>query len=159
MVSSISSGAINTGQVMPMQSSSLSDEQLSVISETLSELDADNLSEAEALTIVEAFSEAGIEPGKALESALSDLGFDAKQIGELAGAEGNRSAGGPPPPPPQQSSDEISEMVSFLEQLLEEKLAESDTSELSEQDKEAIYAKVLEQFSSNDGQSLINTSV
>lgn len=157
--------SINSGMSMPPPKpssgteQSLSDEQLTLISDTLSELDADNLTESDAQNIVDIFSEAGIAPGKEMESALSELGFDAKEIGDLANVdrEGN---GGPPPPPPAdvQSSSDISDMVSFLEELLAEKLADQSDSELNDQDKEAIYAKVMEQFGIEEGNSIINTT-
>ena len=155
--------SINSGMSMPpprpssASEQSLSDDQLTLISDTLSELDADNLTEEDALSIIEAFSEAGIAPGKEMESAISELGFDAHMIGEL----GNGSEKGTPPPPPPsdvQSSTEISEMVSFIEELLEEKLAESNERELTDQDKEAIYAKVKDQFGIGEDESLINTT-
>nr|QXF14413.1 hypothetical protein BCCFPMHH_00016 [uncultured bacterium] len=158
MVSSISSGMSMPAQ-QPRSVQSLTDEQLTLISDTLSELDADSLTEAQAVSIVESFSEAGIAPSKEMEEAISALGFDAKDIGDLAGIEGGRPEGMPPPPPPEvQSATEINEMVSFLEALLEEKLADSDSSELNEQDKEAIYSKVMEQFGIEEGDSLINTT-
>lgn len=157
--------SINTGMSMPPprpssgSEKSLTDEQLTLMSDTLSELDADNLTESDAQSIVEAFSEAGIEPGKEMESALSELGFDAKEIGDLANVEGGERSGPPPPPPSEtQSAAEISDMVSFLEELLEEKLASSTDTELNDQDKEAIYAKVMEQFGIEEGESIINTT-
>jgi len=157
--------SINSGMSMPLarpsstSGQSLSDDQLTLISDTLSELDADNLTEEDALSIIEVFSEAGIAPGKEMESAISELGFDAQTIGELGNVKGSEK-GAPPPPPPQeaQSSTEISEMVSFIEALLEEKLAESDETELTDQDKEAIYAKVKDQFGIGEDESLINTT-
>lgn len=160
MVSSIGSG-MSMPPPPPSSSSStqnLTEDQMTLISDTLSELDVDNLTEQDALSIVEAFSEAGIEPGRAMESAMSDLGFDAKEIGDLAGIEGREGGGPPPPPPESQSSEEISNMVSFLEELLEEKLADSSETELNDQDKEAIYAKVMEQFGIEEGESIINTT-
>ena len=157
--------SINSGMSMPpprpssTSGQSLSDDQLTLISDTLSELDADNLTEEDALSIIEAFSEAGIAPGKEMESAISELGFDAQTIGELGNVNGNEK-GAPPPPPPSevQSSTEISEMVSFIEELLEEKLAENNETELTDQDKEAIYAKVKDQFGIGEDESLINTT-
>lgn len=104
---------------------SLSLEQQTLIEETLAQYDASSLTEADALAIVETFSEAGIEPSKEFASALSSLGFDAKEIGDLAGISGNgaggpsgggRPAGGPPPPPP--SDEEVSSVTDLLEILL-----------------------------------------
>jgi hypothetical protein len=158
MVSSISSGLSIT---MPTTSSSssaakLTTEQKTLISDTLSELDAENLTEADALSIIETFSEAGIEPGKEMESALADLGFDAKQIGDLANVEGgDRPA---PPPPPSQSEDEIASMATYLEELLAETLEASDSTELTDEQRDSIYAQVMEKFGIEEGDSIINTS-
>jgi len=53
----------------------LTEDQQSLITETLSQYDVENLTEADALSIVEAFSEAGIQPGLALEKAVSSSFF------------------------------------------------------------------------------------
>lgn len=63
----------------------LSDEQSETVQSILSNYDADSLSEEDAKAIMEQFKEAGIEPSKSLESVMSDAGFDAKQLGEIAG--------------------------------------------------------------------------
>jgi len=149
--------SINSGMSMPPPPRSeqkLTEDQQSLISDTLSEFDVDSLTEADALSITAAFSEAGIEPGKEMEGAMSALGFDAKEIGELANVE----SGNQPPPPPQQSAEEISSMVSYLGELLEEKLTSNNSSELTDQDREAIYAKVMERFSLEAGDSIIDTT-
>ena len=134
---------------------SLTTDQQTLISETLSEFDVDNISEADALSIVETFSQAGIQPSSALEKAIADSGFDAKSIGELANVseKGNR-----PPPPPKQSSEEITSMVDYLTELMEEKLAESNNGTLSDEDKQSILDKVFEKFDIEKGESIINTS-
>lgn len=135
----------------------LTDAQQNLISETLSEYDVDNLTEADALSITEAFAEAGIQPGIALEKAVADSGFDAKSLGDLANVseEGSRP---PPPPPPQQSTEEITSMVDYLAELMEEKLAESSNNELTDEDKQSILALVFEKFDIEDGESIINTT-
>lgn len=151
--------AINTGTSMPTpptrSDTQLTDEQQSLLSETLSQFDPDNLSEADALNIVDAFSEAGIQPGKNLESAMADLGFDAKTVGDLAHTQedGNR-----PPPPPKQSTEEISTLIDYLTEQLEEKLAANGNNALSDKDKQSIYAQVLEKFGMSDKDSIINTT-
>jgi hypothetical protein len=136
---------------------SLTNDQQLFISDTLSEFDVENLTEADALSIVEAFSQAGIQPGTALEKAVSNVGFDAKTIGDLANVseKGDRP---PPPPPPKQSTDEISSMVDYLAELLEEKLAANNSDSLSDEDKQSILAQVLEKFDIEEGDSIINTS-
>lgn len=153
--------AMNSGMSMPppppksSTEQSLTEDQQNIISETLAEFDVDNLSESDALSIVEAFSSAGIEPGKALEEAVASSGFDAKSIGDLANVsgEGNR-----PPPPPRQSTEEITTMVDYLSELMEEKLAASNSSSLSDEDKESILAQIFEKFDIEDGESIINTT-
>ena len=153
MINSINSGA--SMPPPPRTEQNLTSEQESVISDTLSEFDVDNLTETDALSIVEAFSEAGIKPGIALEKAVSEAGFDARTIGELANIseEGSR-----PPPPPKQSSDEISSMVEYLAELLEEKLAASNSDSLSDEDKQSILAQVFEKFDIEESDSIINTT-
>jgi len=155
MISSISSGSSVTMPTSSRSEKVLTEEQQTLISDTLSELDADNLTTADALSIIDTFSEAGIEPGKAMESALSELGFGAKEIGDLANVEGDR-----PPPPPAQSSDEISSMASYLEELLEETLAANDADsveQLTEEQRFSAYAQVMEKFGIEEGDSLIDT--
>lgn len=135
----------------------LTEDQQSLITETLSQYDVENLTEADALSIVEVFSEAGIQPGLALEKAVSSSGFDAKNIGDLAGISdgGNRP---PPPPPPSQSAEEITSLVDYLAELMEEKLAASNSNELSDKDKQSILTEIFEKFDIKDGESIINTS-
>lgn len=152
-------GSINSVMSMPppppRSEEALSEEQLLLISETLSEFDAENLSESDALSIVEAFSSADIAPGSALEQAMADVGFDAKTVGELANVEhdGNR------PPPPKQDSVDISSMVDYMSELLEATLAATGKTELSEEDKQAVYAQVMEKFGIAEGDSIIDTTV
>ena len=56
----------------------------------------------------------------------------------------------PPPPPPNEASNS-SEMVSFLEELLE-----NYDNQLSDDDKDSILSAVQEKFGINEGDSLIN---
>lgn len=155
--------SINSGMQMPPpprnQNQTLSTEQQTLISDTLAEFDADNLTEEDALSIIETFSDAGIEAGTALESAMSELGFDTKSIGDLANSQETNAQGGmPPPPPPPQSSEEISSMVSYLSELIEEQITASETNELTDQARQDIYAQVMEKFGMDDGDSIINTT-
>lgn len=153
MINGISSGM----SMPPMQRSTqpLTENQQSLISETLSQFDVDNISQEDAASIVQTFSEAGIEPGKALEQAMADSGFDAKVIGELANVEED---GHRPPPPPQKSIDEITSIIDYLSKLTEEKLAASNDNSLSDADKQSILVQMMEEFNIEDGQSIINTS-
>jgi hypothetical protein len=113
------------------RTNSLTSDQKELIEETLSQYDASSLSADDAKAIVEAFAEAGIEPSKALESAMSTSGFDAKEVGDLAGAGqagGGRPAGGPPPPP---SDEELSTITDLLESLLSDEEEDDETTTTS----------------------------
>lgn len=120
-ISSISSSQTFQATVSnSTRSNSLSSDQKTLIEDLLSQYDAESLSKDDAKAIVEAFQEAGIEPSKALESAMSASGFDAQEVGTLADvgkAGGGRPAGGPPPPPPE---EEVLTITELLESLLEE---------------------------------------
>jgi len=99
------------------RSSALTSDQKALIEETLSQYDASSLSADDAKAITEAFVEAGIEPSSALQSAMSTSGFDAKDVGDLAGAgqaRGGRPMGGPPP----SDDEELSTITDLLESLL-----------------------------------------
>ncbi|KGJ86485.1 hypothetical protein [Colwellia psychrerythraea] len=154
--------AMNAGMSMPPppragSAKALTADQQTLISETLSQYDVDNLNEADALSITEAFSEAGIQPGLALEKAVSGSGFDAKSIGDLAKVS---DSGNRPPPPssmPKQSTDGITSMVDYLTELMEEKFTASNSNKLSDADKESILAQVFDEFDIKEGQSVINT--
>jgi hypothetical protein len=132
--------------------SSLSEEQTSLIEETLSGYDADNLSESDAASIVEAFAEAGIAPSSAFAGKLAEIGFDAREIGDLAGV-GTTEGGQKPPPPPSSSSNlDLTDAVDYLETLFDEK-DETAT------DNSSITAQLAERFGLSEGESLINITV
>ena len=120
-ISSISSSQVFQAQMSSSsKSSSLTSEQKALIEDVLSQYDSESLSTDDAKAIVEAFQTAGIEPSSALQSAMSVSGFDAKEVGDLAGmgpAGGGKPMGGPPPPPPE---EELSTITELLESLLEE---------------------------------------
>lgn len=86
-----------TGSSEAIEASGSTSSQANTIASILENYDADNLSQSDALEIVAAFKEAGIEPGSELESAMEDAGFDAKEVGTLAdaGPEGSGHGGGP----------------------------------------------------------------
>lgn len=75
----------NSSSFSTSSSSSLSSSQLDTISSVLEEYDANNLSQSDALEIVAAFKEAGINPSSELESAMEEAGFSAQEVGTLAG--------------------------------------------------------------------------
>lgn len=75
-------------------SNSLSSSQQDTIASVLENYDASNLSKSDALEIVAAFKEAGIQPGAELETAMAEAGFDAHEVGTLAGVGPQGQAGG-----------------------------------------------------------------
>ncbi|MDY0051655.1 MAG: hypothetical protein RBR65_03850 [Aliarcobacter sp.] len=116
MISSISSSSIITpqsSQSSTSSSSNLTSSQLDTISSVLENYDASNLSASDAQSIVQSFQEAGIEPSAELVSAMEEAGFDAQEVGGLAGG---KQGGMPPPPPP--SDEEITSISSLLDSLL-----------------------------------------
>ena len=72
---------VNSGISMPPPPSrtqqNLTEEQQTFVTDTLAEFDADELSEEDALSIIDMFSQADIQPGAALEKVMSSAGFDA----------------------------------------------------------------------------------
>jgi len=107
--------------MMPMvqqsQASSLTTEQQDTITSVLAEYDSSTLTTSDAQSIVAAFEEAGIQPSREMANAMEAAGFDAREVGDLAGVGGPQGHGGMPPPPPA-SSEEISELSSVLDSLL-----------------------------------------
>jgi Ca2+-binding EF-hand superfamily protein len=150
MINSIGAGG-SMPPPPPKNAQPLTEEQKQLLTETLSEFDAENLTESDAQSVVKALSEAGIQPSNELEHAIAELGFDAKNIGELAKGEHR-------PPPPQQSSEEISSISDFLAEMVAEKLTNTGSTELSSEDKEDILSKLFERFDIDEGDSIINTT-
>ncbi|MBQ4827727.1 hypothetical protein J8L84_00385 [Alteromonas sp. MMG017] len=107
MISSVNSSAMQAGMPPRPEGQALSDTQKESVSDILSSYDPENLSSEDAASIVEQFKEAGIEPSKSLNSALSSAGFEGKNIAELAGM------GKPPPPPPQQEASNLPDNSTF----------------------------------------------
>ena len=139
-------------------SSSLTAAQLETISSVLESYDSSNLSASDAQSIIASFEEAGIEPSAELESAMSDLGFDAKEVGDLGRSD---SQSGMPPPP---SEEEVSSISSLLDSLLsteedDETSTSSSTSDimdytsrilsLNDSSKEEVM-NLLDKYSSED---------
>ena len=139
-------------------SSSLTAAQLETISSVLESYDSSNLSASDAQSIIASFEEAGIEPSAELESAMSDLGFDAKEVGDLGRSD---AQSGMPPPP---SEEEVSSISSLLDSLLsteedDETSTSSSTSDimdytsrilsLNDSSKEEVM-NLLDKYSSED---------
>lgn len=151
MISSVSSGM----QMSKMQSQvtqvKISEDQKQQLQSVLEDFSVDNLNSEDATSIVESIKELGISPGRELETLLAESGFDAKSIGDMAGVGESKM---PPPPPPQSSGENATEMVNFLEQLLEEY-----DGELSSENKDSIIAAVQEKFGITDIDSLVSVQV
>lgn len=151
--------------------SSLTDEQSTALTDILSSFDSESLTESDALEIVSALSEAGIEPGAGLEEAMSEAGFDARAVGDLAGVgqtqamsaldatDGTEEGNRPPPPPPQGSSTESDEITSYMADLIAEQLESSDSAELTDEELQQIQAVVAEEFGLEEGDSLIDIAI
>ena len=87
MIESVSSGMMPMPSHQQTNGASLSGDQKQLISDTLSKFDANNLTESDAKSIAATFSDAGIRPGKDMAEAMAASGFDARTVGEMAGAQ------------------------------------------------------------------------
>ncbi len=128
MISPISSSASLIQSASTVQAKQeLNEDQLNYVSSVLEDYDSSALSDADALEIVANFSQAGITPSRDLANAISDAGFSASQIGELAAITGTSASssdtrGGntpPPPPPPADTAEEEEELTQILLDLLD----------------------------------------
>ncbi len=98
MISSTTSAvSITSMQSYSSAQTSLTSAQKETVSDILSNYDADNLSDEDALSIIESFASEGIQPSDELMSMMSELGFDAQSIGDVGKA--NQAEQTPPPPP------------------------------------------------------------
>lgn len=116
--------AISGGNLRPPpppksgESETLSDEQKSIIESTLSEFNSADLSQQDAISITQAFAEAGINPSSTLADILAENGFDAREIGNLAKANnqaenGSSSTGNKAQPG---STLDLSSILDYLEE-------------------------------------------
>lgn len=148
MINTITSGVTSTGMQMPPPKSQekLSDDQRELIAETLAKYDSETLTEDDALSIIAAFEEAGIMPGQEMAELMSEAGFDAKELGDLAGVGGPEQGGQRPPPPPDgmepgslnMSADATQELNSLLDQYFSEGIS-SDEKESTLAAMQAIF--------------------
>ena len=139
---------------MPSQStqaSKLTTEQSNFVKDTLAQFDAESLSEEDALSIKAAFEEEGIAPTKELADLMGELEFDAKSIGDA----GRTEEGQRPPPPPKNSLDDVEtdDVVSYLDELLEEY-----SGQITDEDKEFILSAVQEKFGLEQSESLLSVT-
>ena len=120
----------------PKSQEKLNDDQRELITETLSKYDSQALTEQDALAIVEVFEEGGIEPGREMVELVADSGFDAKELGDLAGVEGAQQGQRPPPPPSDMQAGSLNitdETMQNLNELMDKYLSEG----ISVEEKEA----------------------
>lgn len=75
----------------------ISEEKTARLNEILSDYDAENLSNEDALTIVSQINELGIDPGAGLAKIMSGAGFDARTIGDQTNISPNGSKSPSPP--------------------------------------------------------------
>lgn len=148
-----------------------SSSQAETISSILAEYDADNLSESDAKSIVAAFQEAGIEPSEELVSAMAEAGFDAKEVGTLAGVGPQGGGGGGAPMASSDSSEVYDDMdtnedgtvsIAELQAAYSSSSASSTTSVSSNQqnalDNLSVLMDVLKASNtSEDGTSSVDT--
>jgi len=151
-IASIGAGGAGFGGGKPPPQP-LSDEQKSLVEETLANYDAENLTEEDALAIVDAFKEAGIKPGRELAELTSELGFDAREIGDLAGVEPPK--GPPPPPPPGEDQSLNTEDLSTLQSIIDD----YDLNDLSEEEEEEIISQLEDAELINEEGSLISLTI
>lgn len=115
MISTVPNLQHAVGQVQSNeQSYNKNIDQLDKIGSILSNYDPSNISEEDATKIAEEFKENGIEPSKELAQAMNAFGFDAQEIGTLAGAAAPRPNIPPPPPPSKEEQEEVTDILSEL---------------------------------------------
>jgi len=138
----------------------LSTEQKDTISSILSEYDSSALSEQDAKEIVQALQDAGIRPSKDFANTLEAAGFDAREIGDLAGVSPPQRGGdgalpisNTPPPGGGNSASVNQENIQLLQSILEQY---TDLSNLSAQEEQELSDILLEAGLLEPG-ALINT--
>ena len=113
----------------PQQGSQINVQQSQDLKNVLSNFDPNNISETDAKNIVDKVKEIGVRPGQPLVLVFASEGFDAKTIGQKAGAHGDRP---PPPPGGGQGGPKgrvNSEALSALKLLVESKDGENITAD------------------------------
>lgn len=108
MISTVPNLQYSVGQVQ----SNSSDSQEETIASILSNYDPQNLSVEDAKEIASSFKENDIEPSKELAQTMETYGFDAQEVGTLAGVVAPRP--NTPPPPSQAEQDEVTDILSEL---------------------------------------------
>jgi hypothetical protein len=133
MINSISGSSLQGMNSMSAIQQTLTDDQKQAVSDILSEYDPENLTQADKKSIMDSFRQEGIRPGRALDEAVEELGFDSKSL------KPKPPAGGPPPAPAGKGGKSInSESLQTLQNILEE----YDLTNLSEEDTESLMSEL-----------------
>ncbi|MDY0250108.1 MAG: hypothetical protein RBR45_08680 [Pseudomonas sp.] len=145
MVTSISSHAFSSSMqtLQANNQQSITQDQRKIIEDTLAQYDSQSLTQADASSIVEMFKESGIQPGRALADAMTEFGFDAKSVGDLAGV------GGPPPGGPEMGANAGPAALNISDSMLQELnelLSEYYSDDLSEESRDATLSAIKEIF-------------
>lgn len=172
-IGAVNSKAVLPTMPQARTTAGISADQKESMNKVLSQFDANNLSSADAKKITTAFKKIGVEPGRALEEVMAAAGFNAQQVGQLAfgagatpaegpggskGVDTVRSSlaelkgsmppaggpqGGPPPPPPAGGGQDVTDISSFLKELLDA-LSTSSSQSTSSTTTDTSFDKVLQ---------------
>ena len=175
-IGAVHSKAVLQTMPLARTTAGISADQKESMNKVLSQFDANNLSSADAKKITTAFKKLGVEPGRALEEVMAAAGFNAQQVGQLAfgagampaegpggskGVDTVRSSlaelkgsmppaggpqGGPPPPPPAGGGQDVTDISSFLKELLDA-LSTSSSQSTSNTSTDTSFDKVLQSAS------------
>lgn len=124
-----------------VSASKLSDEQKEAINAVLSDYDASSLTEQDAKEIVSAFQGAGIQPSKEFADALDSAGFNAREIGGLAGVPEQRGSNVSPSEQGESTAGVNQDNLQLLQSILEKY---NDLSNLSQEDETELSAILLD---------------
>ena len=124
----------------PVQNRQLTSEQQQLVTQTLADFDPESITEADALSIVEIFSQAGIQPGRALAETVVQSGFDARSIGELAGVQGPKQGNRPADQGTKPGLNISDQLLSELNEMLNNYYS----NDLSDQDKASTLESIQE---------------
>lgn len=172
-IGAVNSKAVLPTMPQARTTAGISADQKESMNKVLSQFDANNLSSADAKKITSAFKKIGVEPGRALEEVMAAAGFNAQQVGQLTfgagatpaegpggskGVDTVRSSlaelkgsmppaggpqGGPPPPPPAGGGQDVTDISSFLKELLDA-LSTSSSQSTSSTTTDTSFDKVLQ---------------
>ncbi|MEP1792976.1 hypothetical protein [Parasphingorhabdus sp.] len=127
----INSAASYNGTMQPT-ANRLTETQSQQLTEVLSNYDPDALSDDDAKNLVSEIKELGIQPSTGLANALSEVGTNAKDLGEKAGVkEGPHPSGGKKGPPPEGGRG-VESVDDALISLISDAVETYETSEESE---------------------------